>query len=85
MKNGIYTIRDTKLGSSVQIFPAANDLTAMRQFQDIVNATGNVVNSHPEDYTLHHIGFWNDDTDEIVGHSPKQLAHAKEYKHEPES
>ena len=85
MKNGIYTIRDNKLNTSVNIFPAANNLTAMRSFSDFVNSKGNPINAHPEDYTLHRIGSWDDDADELENETNETLATAEEYINEPQS
>ena len=85
MKNGIYTIRDNKLNTSVQIFPAANNLTAIRSFGDFANQPGNPINNHPEDFTLHRIGTWDDDADELHNATNETLATAEEFINEPPS
>ena len=85
MKQSLYTVRDNKLNVSVTIFPAANNLTAMRSFEDFANTPGNPINKHPSDYTLHFIGTWDDDADTLTDATNETLATAEEYINEPPS
>ena len=85
MLQNLYTVRDNKLNASVMIFPAANNLTAMRQFEDMTNSAGSPVNKHPGDFTLHHVGTWDDDADEVTNKTNETLATAEEYINEPPS
>ena len=85
MKQNLYTVRDNKLNVSVTIFPAANNLTALRSFQDFANTPGNPIHKHPGDYTLHHIGSWDDDADKLTDTTNETLASAEEYINEPTS
>lgn len=51
---------------------------AVRVFQDEVNrrADDNMLSKHPQDYSLHRVGTWDDDTGEPIQEHPKRLAEA---------
>lgn len=52
---------------------------AVREFSDMVNTPGHALNKHPEDYTLHAIGIWDDNNGTITcEEKPRQLAIAKD-------
>lgn len=56
----IYGIFDLKMALFLQPFYAHNHGHAIRIFTDHANQTGSPVNSHPEDYTLVHLGTFDD-------------------------
>lgn len=49
---------------------------AIRSFQDEVNraAPDNIMNQHPEDFFLFHVGLFNDETGEITPKLPELIA-----------
>lgn len=55
-----------------------SDGEAVRVFQDEVNreAADNMLHKHPEDYSLHRVGTWDDDTGEPIAEHIKKLADA---------
>lgn len=54
--------------------------TAERTFHDITNNPESPVNKHPEDYQLHHVGYFDTDTGEITTEKelPRLIIHASE-------
>lgn len=66
----LYCIKDDKIGFN-QPFVCANDLDALRQFQDTINRPPqNGIKStlalHPEDFSLYCLGEWEQDTGAIT-------------------
>lgn len=69
-KMKLYCVRDEKIGFN-QPFVCANDLDALRQFQDTINRPPqNGIKStlalHPEDFSLYCLGGWEQETGEIT-------------------
>lgn len=66
MKNGIYSIKDVKVGF-MSPFVQPNDLCALRGFKDAINdSKPNQVNRYPEDMELWKLGEMDDITGVIV-------------------
>ncbi len=65
MNLNIYTIYDTASGSYWQPLFAQADGQAIRQFTDMAVTAENPVGKHPEDYSLHRIGVYNDQNAKI--------------------
>lgn len=66
----VYCVKDEKIGFN-QPFVCANDLDALRQFQDTINRpTQNGIPStltlHPEDFSLYCLGEWEQQTGVIT-------------------
>ncbi len=62
MKLNVYCIYDVKAGIFNKPFFMTKDAMAVRSFSDIVNDDRSSICSHPEDYTLHRIGSYDDGT-----------------------
>lgn len=81
MKLTIYTIYDSGISAHMQPFFMQSDGQAIRTFQDNVNSeTQSTISKHPSDYTLFKIGTYDDNTAEIVCHTPVSLGNAKRFK-----
>lgn len=61
---GLYGIKDCKFGF-IQLLQYDNDLIALREFADAVNKFGSPMNKHPEDYEIHKLGVWCQQSGEI--------------------
>lgn len=76
------SVRDAKSEVYGNPFFAPSVGAAIRSFDDEVNRNepGNILNSHPEDFSLFQLGAFNDSegTFEII--TPKLLVHGKEVK-----
>jgi len=74
MKVGIYSIYDAKAQAYGQPFFSPRNGTAIRAFTDEVNRADerNPFYKHPDDYSLFHMGDW-DDAGEIVPNSTPVL------------
>jgi len=81
MKIQMYAVLDTKMGMYQQPFFQANNLTALRTFQDNVQEPGSRLAKHADDYCLYEIGQFDDETGELrsVENKPVLLARANEY------
>lgn len=55
-----YSIYDAAAGAFTRPFFMQTDQQAQRAFLDLVNTEGEMVNKHPEDYTLFKIGNFNE-------------------------
>lgn len=55
---------------------------AVRSFIDEVNSPreGNNLNKHPDDFELHHVGFFNEQTGELRGVIPELICRGKDAK-----
>lgn len=61
MKIGVFSIYDNKAKLFSQPFFAINVSVAVRSFSGLANEAGNAVNKNPSDYTLFHVGTFDDD------------------------
>lgn len=66
MKLGIYSVFDKKTVVYGQPFFAHTHGHAIRMVQDSVDKEGNPLSKYPDDFTLYHIGVYND-ADGIIG------------------
>lgn len=79
----IFAIYDTKAESYLQPFFSQTRGAAIRAFTDSVNDTTGESQfaKHPEDYTLFHLGHYDDQTSVITQNStPQSLGVAIEFK-----
>ncbi len=65
MKLKIYTIYDTASGTYMRPFFLLSDGQATRIFNDMVADVNHDVGKHPEDYSLHRIGTFDDNKAEL--------------------
>lgn len=78
MKMNIYTIYDTAAKTYMRPFFMASDGQALRAFTDISTDADHEVGKHPEDYSLHRIGTFDDQKAAINPETPDCLATALE-------
>lgn len=80
----MFTVFDSKAGAYLPPFYNNSNGSAMRNFSDTVNEPGSLLYKHPEDFTLFHIGSFNDADGicTLVTHS--SLGKAIDFKFGPE-
>lgn len=66
MKKQIYAIYDTKTDMYLGPFVFQTEGQATRWFEDVSVNPEEPIGAHPEDYTLCHVGIWNDTTAELT-------------------
>ena len=72
----IYAVRDNAIEAFGQpIFVEAQG-QAVRSFIDEANNPESMLNKHPEDFDLYHIGEYNKQTGAIMGVTPERIARA---------
>jgi hypothetical protein len=75
----IYCLYDSKTSAYMQPFFKPDHATAKREFSFAVNDYRSVVAKCPEDFTLFHIGQYNEETGVIDGIPGESLGNAIEY------
>ena len=80
MKTNIYAFRDTKIGF-MQPFLQQNEAVAMRTLKMAVNDEHSQIRNMAEDIQLYQLGYYNDETAEIVPEL-KFIANAIDHKKE---
>lgn len=85
MKIKVYAIYDSKTTTYSPPWFARNNAAAIRNFQDLVNDRQSTVSKHPEDYSLHYIGTFDDDTAQIEPDKHLNLGLAAEYANEKDT
>jgi hypothetical protein len=74
----LFTIYDTKSETYFQPFYMLNTAMALRQFADMANDKESNISKHPEDYTLYHLGSWQDQDAKFETIDKKLIASANE-------
>lgn len=64
MIKGVYSIRDVKVGFLAPVLED-NDVLAIRNFEHSVINTGGLLGSHPEDFFLCRLGWFDTSTGEF--------------------
>lgn len=75
----VYSVFDAKLAVFGKPWYGLNDAGAIREFSDAVNDGSNPNNQwhrHPEDFSLYHLGAFDDQTGELMSDKPKSLVTA---------
>lgn len=87
MKVKVYSLFDSAAKAYTQPFFMQNDGLAIRAFQDNVNAKEeNNVSKHPDQFTLFHIGDWDDTEGKIIqAEVVKSLGNGLEFKNNEET
>ena len=78
MKLNAYSIYDTASGSYSRPFFANADGQAVREFSDLATNTDHPVGAHPEDYSLHRIGLFDDQKGQFTPEQTECMATALE-------
>lgn len=76
----IYAIKDAKIGAFSQPYYSHTHGSALRAFSDHVNDANSQPYKHPEDYTLWHLGTFDDNTGQLEAANPNQIGTALEYR-----
>lgn len=71
MRLHIFSVFDTKAKAYLPPFFLPSDEVATRAFRDCVNSNDHQFGKHPEDYTLHRLGTFEDSEGQI---QPTELA-----------
>ena len=81
MQHKMFCIYDQKAEAYLTPFFLPNENMAIRTFSDCVNSENHQFGKHPGDYSLIHLGTWDDQGAEIVQEPvPKVLGSGLEYK-----
>lgn len=75
----VFAIRDRQLDAFMTPFFAPSRGAAVRSFIDEVKRDGSPMSQHPEDYSLHLIGTFDDVTSSIHSTSPEQVSLASDH------
>lgn len=75
----IYAIRDDQVDAYAQPFFSPTNGSALRAFADHVNEAGTAANKHPRDFSLYHLGTYDEHTGQITGTKPTRIGTANEY------
>ena len=78
MKTKVYSIYDRTAQVFNTPFFQHNDGMAIRAFQDNVNSQDSVINKHPEQFSLHCLGEYDDQTGTITTQEPVLLTSGNE-------
>jgi hypothetical protein len=74
MKLNAYSIYDTASGTYMRPFFTTADGQAIRSFSDISTDATHEVGKHPEDYSLHRIGIFDDNKGTFTPENPECIA-----------
>lgn len=78
MIHKLFAVRDRAADAYGRPFASAAIGLAVRDFNAAINDKQNqAMNNHPDDFDLYEIGIFDDNTGEIVGQQPKQIAIGK--------
>ena len=73
MKMNAYAIYDTAGLTFMRPFFTSSDAMALRAFKDVVSDATHVICKHPEDYSLHRLGTWCDQTGDFNNEITEQI------------
>ena len=62
MRLSVFCVHDSAVGAYLQPFFMRSVNEALRSFRATVNSPGHAFSKNPEDYTLFHIGSYDEDT-----------------------
>lgn len=67
MNTNIYSIYDRAADIFNVPFTAKTNLVALRQFSDLANDQNSAISKHPNDYSLHLVGHFDDEMGKTTG------------------
>lgn len=79
MKQQIFAVFDSKIGNFAQPFFMATVPAAKRAFMAVCSEAGSMLYKHPEDYSLFHLGEFDDETGHVLSLVPVNLGLASSY------
>lgn len=71
-----FSVFDTKAAVFGTPFFMPREAMAIRSFEDLTNDGKSLVFNHPEDFSLYHVGDFDDDSGEMVPVKPRNLVTA---------
>lgn len=80
MNAEIFSVKDAVSARFLEPFNAPTVEYAKRQFTYSVNKTGHQFNEFPEDYTLYHVGTYDQVEGKIVAIDPERVCSAEDVK-----
>lgn len=81
----IFSIYDEKAHAYLPPFFLPTDGMALRTFSDCINSDTHQFGQHPSDYTIFHLGHFDDSNGELIlGESSKSLGNGVEFIELPE-
>lgn len=83
MRQQVFTVYDSAAMAYLEPFFAPTIEFAIRSFREIVNKEGHQFNRFPEDYTLFHIGEFDEMKGELVPCDPRSLGVAITFVQKP--
>ena len=78
MKIKLISVRDVKTEMFTTPLCQPTEGAAIRSFQEAVNDKTTQFSKHPEDYSLYHVGNWDDSTGLLETMQPKLLIEANQ-------
>lgn len=80
MRINVYSVYDCKLSAFTPPFFMLRDAEAIRAFSDTCMTPTVTLNKHPEDFTLHKLGVFDDQSGKLESIQPPEfLASATEF------
>lgn len=76
MKTLLFAVFDSKAACYGTPFFSPKEATAMRSFAQAANDPNTMVFNHPEDFSLFHLGEFDDVTGELFPSNPRNLGNA---------
>lgn len=80
----MFSIYDEKSKSFCPPFYKTNIATAIRDFSDLCKNQESKIHPHPEDYTLHAVGIFSDDTAVSTSNGTTKISAALDHVQSPE-
>ena len=82
MNLSVFCIHDVKAGAYLPPFFLPQVAMAARTFADCVNDPTHAFGKNPQDYTLYHLGSYDDNTAEIILQEKRSIGNGMEFKQE---
>jgi len=73
MKSNVYAVRDLKVCVYYQPFFCSNDFDALRHFHMLKKDPRSFISQHPDDFQIHHIGVYDDQTGQLSSAAPVRM------------
>ena len=82
MRSKLFSIHDVKAGAYLPPFWLPTIEMARRSFADCVNMETHAFAKHPEDYTLFHVGDFDDETGRLEPVEPVSFGNGVDFRRE---
>lgn len=82
MVNYVFAVHDAALGGYLRPFIAPSRAVAIRSFADEVRNSEGIFYAHPKDYSLHFLGYFDDQTgyfDQPQDEGPHRISLASDF------